>query len=131
MKRLGLLILGILVIAGWAFAETNRDTINFAMSGYIKALKSDNEGLRTSALFQISKLKAKYPQTDLSPYVKELEKVSRTDANPIVRTQANLALLVLKNPKLASDVPAGWFVDPAKYFTQVYEQVYHTYSAEK
>ncbi len=62
------------------------------MAGYMKALKSENDGLRHDALFQLAKLKVTCPHKEFSKCMNELKRISQNDKNPLIQLHALMTI---------------------------------------
>jgi len=88
----------------------------------LKALKSDNPGIRNSALHQITVLKAKYPNFDLTKVEKQVKKLSQKDSELLIRVNANITYLYLTNRNLTDKINTDT-IDPKIFFKELYAQV--------
>ncbi|MBN2413721.1 hypothetical protein JXQ31_18725 [candidate division KSB1 bacterium] len=125
MKKLYIVFALLIIFSVTTFAgnlNTIENRIKFATEGYLKALKSDNPGIRNSALHQITVLKARYPNINLSRIERQIEKLSRSDKEVLIRVNASIAYKYLKNSELTGKVNTET-VDPREFFTELYNQV--------
>ena len=86
----------VMIIAG----DRTDQKIENAVENYKIALKSDNAGLRLSAMHQIAALKAEYPEINLERVGRDLRKISTRDDYPVLRFRAGLTYEFLKNDAL-------------------------------
>lgn len=71
-----------------------------ARRGYLVALKSEHACIRNSAIFQVMQYQARFPQEDMSLFIKSLRDLSRNDSTPQNRLYAFLACTFLENQQL-------------------------------
>ena len=124
MKTMCISLMGLLMIACLAFGQTNDSkSLDTILKNYLNALKSDNAGLRNSALYQIVKIKAQYPEADLGVCEKCIAQMSSKDKNTHVRINAGLALLCLKDRQLPTKVQATTEEEPTKFFARLHQEI--------
>ncbi len=126
MKKLFIVLILTLLATGLTFAkETPKDShLEIAAKNLVMSLKSDNAGVRNSALYQIAKIRAQYPDFDLSKVEKEVEKVAKKDKSAIVRVNANLVDTVL-NDKTAESMVNLAAAEPQEFFSDLYNSIYY------
>ncbi len=100
-----------------------KERIDLAKKALLEVLKSDNAGARNSALHVIAKIKSDYPDVDLTVFNDMLLRLSRNDANSLIRVNANLAYAYLNNPGLAARVKVEDPEDPAVFFNALYAEL--------
>ena len=125
MKTKLLLIAMALAITGSAFANTQpipRHIMDKAVQNYKVCLESRNEGVRTSALYQLAKIKSAYPQLDLTALEKNVSNLAKNDKSPLVRVNASITKAILTN-----ELPTGQIEtsnnDPDEYFGDYYKNI--------
>ncbi len=125
MKKLYIVLALLMLFTVTTFAgnlNTVENRIKCATEGYSKALKSDNPGIRNSALHQITVLKARYPNVNLSRIERQIEKLSKSDKEVLIRVNASIAYKYLTNSELTGRVNTET-IDPKEFFTELYSQV--------
>ncbi len=126
MKKLFIVLIVTLLATGLSFAKDapKSSQLDIAAKNLLMSLKSDNAGVRNSALYQIAKIRAQYPDYDLSKVEKEVEKVAQKDKSAIVRVNANLVDTVL-NDKVAESQVNLAAAEPQEFFTDLYNSIYY------
>lgn len=121
MKKGMMLLVWFLLLAGLAQAADGQTvldsaTLAAAVKNYKFALKSENPGVRSSALYMLAQIKSRYPEANLGEFKSELGKLSRKDNDPLVRVHANLVLSYVSDDALAARIkPEGSEMQPAFY----------------
>ncbi len=124
MKTMCISMMGLLMITTLAFGQAkDSKSLDVILKNYLTALKSDNAGLRNSALYQLVQLKAKYPDADLSACEKCIAQMSSKDKNTRVRINAGLALLGLQDAQLPTKVKANDEQEPTKFFARLHQEI--------
>lgn len=124
MKKSMIIIASLLVFATAGFSQiVTAKKIERAIQGYYMALKSDNNGLKNDAIFQLSRLKSTFPDLDLSQAVKELRKAIKTEKNPLVRMHADLAIIYLNDNSLAKILKIEQDEDSMTFFTRLHTKI--------
>jgi hypothetical protein len=124
MKRILAVAMAVVIATGMARAQekTNMPTrakLAKLVQAYKMALNSENVGVRSSALFQLAKIKSRYPSCDLSELMSPVERLSKKDAEPILRVQANLTFVYLGDETLAQKIKTGEPDDPIVFYNTV------------
>ena len=125
MKRMNIVLALLIIFTATSFAgnsNTIDNKLQLATNGYIKALKSDNLGVRNSALHQLTILKAKYPDYDLRKVVNHVKKISKKDSELLIRLNADITYRYLTNREMSSKVNVDT-IDPKIFFQDLYGQV--------
>jgi len=125
MKKLNIALAFLIIFTATAFAGNSNDLDNklqMATNGYIKALKSENPGIRNSALHQITVLKAKYPNYDLKRVENQVKKVCKNDSELLIRINANITYRYLTNLDMTGKINPETN-DPKTFFKDLYGQV--------
>jgi len=124
MKRVWISVVAVMMAATLSFGQKKPDCpdkarLAKALEGYKDCLKSDNVGVRASALYQLAKLKCCYPALDLSEMMLSIDRVSKKDTDALVRAQANLTYAFIADDSLAmtSKIAAG--NDPVEFYNQL------------
>jgi len=91
--------------------------------GYVRALQSDNMGVRQSALYQLARIKSRFPEVDLSNTVDQIAQLSKKDEEPVVRVQASLILVYLQDRELLQTIKPDSPADPVNFYNQVHVAV--------
>ena len=118
MKRM-IFLFAMLVVSSAVFAGT--PDLDKAVNGYMQALKSDNIGLRYSAIYEIAQLKCLYPEYNYSRVEKVLNQISRKDDQTIIRVHASLVNDYLKSDNV-SCVKAADTEDPMMFFDALHHE---------
>ncbi len=124
MKTMCISLTGLLMMATLAFGQVNdAKSLDSILKNYLTALKSDNAGLRNSALYQLVQLKAKFPKADLGACQRHIAQMSSKDKNPRVRINAGLALLFLNDTQLPTKVKINSEEEPTKFFARLHQEI--------
>ncbi|MBN1998657.1 hypothetical protein JW935_13945 [candidate division KSB1 bacterium] len=125
MKRVYITIGIIFIIATMTFAAIPvQQKIDKALDNYIVALKSDNAGLRSSAAYQIVKMKSRYPQADYSKVEAVLNRIAHRDQSDLLRVQAELTLIYVRNTELAYRVKAQDPSNPWPFYNRLNNELF-------
>lgn len=87
---------------------------------YMECLKSDNYGVRKSALYQLAKLHALDPTIDMKAMCEQICKISKKDTNPLLRVQAELTIRYITDEELAKLVRPVDEDDGTAFYNQVH-----------
>lgn len=90
-------------------------------NAYIQNLKSDNPEVRNSAIFQIMKIKYRYPEQEIRPFIAILKRIAEKDYVILNQTHAYFAIICLKNPAILKQVNPFEFEDSQLFFQSVHE----------
>lgn len=98
-----------------------------ARRGYLQSLKSEHACIRNSAIFQVMQYRARFPQDDMSLFIKSLRDLSRNDSTPKNRLYAFLACTFLENQQLllTAGVPPKGEDEKEIYFNRL-QRILHT-----
>ena len=120
-----LVVITVLVAVSVSFAKAplTQPDLNLAKKSYLNALDSDNAGVRNSAMFQIIKLKATYPDENVKAYVNKVKKISENDPFYSMRSHAHLTMMFLENSELAKLVNPEDYPDPDSFFNSFYTKL--------
>jgi hypothetical protein len=117
----------ILMMAMLSFAQTashpemmDRAKAKRVMLGYERALQSDNMGVRQSALYQLARIRSRFPNVDLANTLDRVAQMSKKDQEPVVRAQASLTLVYLQDRDLIQSIDPELPTDPVAFFNQVH-----------
>ena len=125
MKKLNIVLVILIIFSAASFAG-NSDPIDNklqkATNGYIDALQSENPGIRNSALHQLTILKAKYPNYDLTKVEKQVKRLSKKDSELLIRVNAEITYRYLTNKDLGNRINIITN-DPKTFFKELYSQV--------
>jgi len=91
--------------------------------GYVRALQSDNMGVRQSALYQLARIKSHFPEVDLTNTLDQIAQLSKKDEEPVVRVQASLILVYLQDRELLQTIKPESPADPVNFYNQVHVAV--------
>jgi hypothetical protein len=105
-----------------AFAQTEK-TVESAPANYIKALKSDNDGMVESAIFHSLKYKLYYPEQNTSDLEKQIEKLVENGKSNEIRYKAFLANEFMHNDTLMKGIQKADYKDAAEFFKMLGEQL--------
>ncbi len=124
MKRFMIFVVAVIMAAGLSFGQKKSDCpdkarLCKALQGYKVCLKSENLGVRTSALYQLAKLKSCFPDLDLSEVMLAVDQVCKKDKEPIVRAQANLTYAYIADDSLCAKVKTLAADTPVEFFNRV------------
>ncbi|HNW60171.1 MAG TPA: hypothetical protein PKI62_10885 [bacterium] len=124
MKKLMMIMLVVGLMAGFSYAADNSDTLSaarlaYAVENYKLALKSENPGVRSSALYMLALIKSRYPETQVAEVKGELGKLSRKDEDPLVRLHANLILSYFRSDSLMAKIKVEDPQAPVAFFSQL------------
>ena len=113
MKTLILFL--ILAVSSAAFAQTEK-AIENAPANYLKALKSDNDGVVESALFHSMKYKLYYPEQNTAKLEREIEKLVENGNSDAIRYKAFLADEFMQNNTLMNKIEKADYKDAGEFF---------------
>lgn len=113
MKTLTIILIVAVSLAAFAQTET---AIENAPDNYLKALKSDNDGMVESAIFHTIKYKLYYPEQNTAGLEKEIEKLTRYSNSETIRYKAFLATQFLKNDSLMDRIEKEDYKNEADFF---------------
>ena len=125
MKRLlgGVLILVFTFSPLFAKSTVTAEKIELAKKGLLFSLKSENDGVRNSALHVLAKVRSEHPQADLSVFNKALTQMSKNDDRSFLRANANLAYIYINSTELPSKVRTETQEDPSVFFNELYSEL--------
>ncbi len=83
-------------------------------------LTSENRGVRHSTLLILVRFKSQFPQLNMSTFNDVLEKMSKSDPEKHLRIDAQIALIYLNDPVIATSIPIVDETAPANAFTQIH-----------
>jgi len=124
MKK-GMLTLALAgLLAGFSYGADNTASLSTtklvkAVEDYTLALKSENPGVRSSALYMLALIKSQYPKLNVSEVKSKLSKLSRKDDDPVVRIHANLILSYLNSDSLMTKIKVEDPRTPAVFYSQL------------
>jgi hypothetical protein len=117
------LILALIAVVSFAaFAQTEK-TIESAPANYIKALKSDNDGMVESALFHALKYKLYYPEENTSDLEKQIERLVDNGNSETIRYKAFLANEFMQNHQLMNRIEKADYKDAGEFFKMLSEEL--------
>lgn len=125
-KMLSIVLLSGLIST--SVAATPIDRLENAVNGYMQALKSDNPGLRSSALHNLARLKSDYPELKLDIVDDTLLNISEKDQLMLLRVHAKLTFLYLNDAKLAKMIKVKETQDPQQFFIDLHEQIHDSFA---
>lgn len=128
MKKI-IIIVFLAFFAISSFAQAQK--VECAMAGYLKALRTENEGLRHDALFQIAKLKFSCPQTKFCQCLDELKRVSQKDTNPLIRLHAMMTIEYLQKPELRKTIDIEKFEDYLEFYNKLYVRINNDFIVDR
>ncbi len=125
MKRMiGILVLTFALSPLFANANpVDSGKLELATKGLLASLKSENPGVRNSALHVLAKIRSEYPQADLSVFNRMLTQMSKNDAQSMIRANANLAYIYINSTELPSKVRTQDQEDPSVFFNDLYSEL--------
>jgi vesicle coat complex subunit len=86
----------------------------------VEALKSDNYGVRKSALYQLAKIHSLDSTIDMTTISEQISKMSRSDSDPLVRVQAGLTYQYLTDAELAKIIRPQDEDDSTVFYNEVH-----------
>lgn len=113
MRTLTLILIVAMSVA--AFAQTEK-TVESAPANYIKALKSDNDGMVESALFHAMKYKLYYPEQNTSDLEKQIERLAENGESEAIRYKAFLASKFMQSDALMNRIEKEDYKDAGEFF---------------
>jgi hypothetical protein len=128
MKK-GLMVMVLFgLLAGLSFAADGNSQMDAAklagaVENYKLALKSDNAGVRSSALYMLALIKSRFPETNVSEFKGELGKISRKDDDPLVRVHANLLLSYFSDDSLSTRIKVDNPEASLAFYSQLIEEI--------
>ncbi len=125
-----LTIIFIATVSFAVFAQTDK-TIESAPANYLKALKSDNDGMVESAIFHSMKYKLYYPEQNTTRLEKEIEKLVEKGKSEAIRYKAFLAMQFMQNDKLMNIIEKEDYKDAAQFFKMLGEELNEHFLAAK
>lgn len=105
----------IVAVSVAAFAQTEK-TVNNAPANYVKALKSNNDGMVESALFHSMKYKLYYPEQNTSDLEKQIERLVENGKSNAIRYKAFLAAEFMQNNTLMNKIEKEDYKDADEFF---------------
>ncbi len=125
MKRTYITIGTVFIMAAMALAVVpEQKKFDKVLDNYIMALKSDNPGLRSSAAYQIANMKSRYPQADFSKVEGMLNRVAKRDKSGLLRVQAELTLIYVRDSELAHRVKAQYPASPWVFYNKLNSELF-------
>jgi hypothetical protein len=125
-----LTIILIVIVSFVALAQTEK-TIESAPVNYLKALKSDNDGMVESAIFHSVKYKMYYPEQYTAKLEKEIEKLVEDGKTEAIRYKAFLANQFMQNSNLLSKIEKDNYKDKDEFFKLLGEELNDYFLASK
>lgn len=123
MKKMIYAVLFSVLTAGATLAQDNQIDWAKAVEGYRMALKSDNAGLRYSAMHQLALLKSRHPEVNIEPVNNDLKKLIAREEYTSIRLRAELTRVYLNDKALADTVKAGDFENPTTFYNTLLTEV--------
>ncbi|MBN2090824.1 hypothetical protein JW964_14520 [candidate division KSB1 bacterium] len=117
-----LVLLSLMVDANAANQVINK-LCDATCNAYIQNLKSENPGVRNSAIFQIMKIKSRYPEQEIRPFISILKRITEKDYVILNRTHAYFAIICLNNPSILEYINPFEFEDPQLFFRNVHDYI--------
>jgi hypothetical protein len=97
--------------------------LELAKNALVASLKSDNDGVRNSAIHIIAQIKAQYPTADLSIFNKKLTNMAKDDSRSYIRANANLTYIYINSADLPYKVKVEDKENPAVFFNSLYSEL--------
>jgi hypothetical protein len=97
--------------------------INQAMTGYIRAIRSDNTGLQMSGMQNLIKLKLQYPDFDYNKAIKTFAKIIKKDKNSMIRVCATITHALLTDANLLKFVKDINSLNPLTFFNMIFQKL--------
>lgn len=90
---------------------------------YKNSLETGNIGVRNSALLEIVKMQALYPNVEFPCLKRAIKKMIKNEPEVVIRTNAQMALEILENPHMANLVDSVDEYDPNAFFDKFYLKI--------
>lgn len=117
----------VVMFTALAVANTNRTVNENIVKNYAYSLKSENAGVRHSAIFQLVRMKSDNKKIDLNEVNRTLLKVAQNDDFALIRFHARLAYTYLNDAELAKQVKVEDFENPMGFFIELHRMVQDSY----
>ncbi len=127
MKRMIQATAMVVLFATLAMANTNGTANDKIAKNYAYSLKSENAGVRHSAIFQLVRMKSENAQLNANEINRNLLKVAKSDDFALIRFHARLAYTYLNDTKLANQVKVENFENPMGFFIELHRMVQDSY----
>lgn len=128
MKALTIIL--IVMVSFAALAQTEK-TIESAPINYLKALKSDNDGMVESAIFHSVKYKIYYPEQNTARLEKEIGNLIEDGKTETIRYKAFLANQFMQNSNLLNKIDKDDYKDRDEFFKMLGEELNDYFLASK
>jgi hypothetical protein len=102
-----------------AYTLKSCDNIQTAIRNYMKALRSDNDGVVESALFYSALLKRDVPKECFSCLKREIDKLANEGRTERIRHKAYLVRAAFENPRLMRSTATTLPQSPDELFTAI------------
>lgn len=125
-------ILVLMLAAAPLFADANtvsKENLELAKKGLMFSLKSENAGVRNSALHILAKVRADHPNANLSGFNRVLTDMSKKDDMKAIRANANLAYIYINSNELPARVRVEDREDPSIFFNDLYTELSENFVA--
>lgn len=86
------------------------------VQNYLLSLRSPNHGVVESAIYHTIWITVRKPGTDISPLLKEIERLETSGHTPSIRYKSLLARYVMKHRELLDELPPAQFESESTYF---------------
>ena len=124
MKRIVSTVLVLCLAAAAAHSASNAPVLTeTACKMYKIALQSDNIGLRSSAIFELAKIRSNHSHADLCEYERVLKKMSTNDSIHMVRMNAQLTLIYLQENTLSDRIKVGSNEEPSAFYARLHKAI--------
>ena len=132
MKTTMITLTGLMLVASAVFANIeSHEVLDQAVHNYTNALKSDNPGVRNSALYQIVCMKNVHPEANYAPIKKVVKKMADKDDNALVRVHAKLTLLYIDDPDLSNKVRTVRGEEDIQFFQRLHNEIHKSFYSMK
>ena len=132
MKTTMITLTGLMLIASAVFANIESPKVlDQAVTNYSNALKSENPGVRNSALYQIVRMKNVHPEADYASLKKVMKKMAEKDDNALVRVHAKLTLLYIDDPVLSEKVRTVRGEEDFQFFQRLHNEIHRSFYSMK
>ena len=128
MKTLTIVLTAVISLA--LFAQSEK-TIESAPANYLKALKSDNDGMVESTIFHSLKYKMYYPERNTAQLETEIENLIENGKTESIRYKAFLADQFMHNSKLLNKIEKRNYKDEIEFFKMLGEELNNYFLAAK
>ncbi|MBN2012058.1 hypothetical protein JW960_22205 [candidate division KSB1 bacterium] len=133
MKKIIGTLLFSLLLANMGLAKSHSDQkLETAKQMYAKALKSENDQIRLSAVYLIAQFKYLHPEMNFGTIEKQLYKMALKDESDYIRANAMMTLIYMNDANLRQKVkasPQTELDDYKTFYNKIYTEASNSYWA--